>query len=98
MAPIPYKPTYTRGVIPGSLADDISILANAQKKADYEKQLAAVEEKKKGFEAAESEIKQEIRTIMLLLNRIPGSEEYVEFQKKENEAIYKRIIDGRRCL
>ena len=32
----PSAPTYTQGVIKGSLADNISTLSNAQKKADYE--------------------------------------------------------------
>jgi hypothetical protein len=32
----PSAPTYTQGVIKGSLADNISTLSNAQKKADYD--------------------------------------------------------------
>ena len=35
----PTAPTYTRGVVSGSLADNVSTIANAQKKADYDRRV-----------------------------------------------------------
>ncbi|MBR5564823.1 MAG: hypothetical protein IKW08_01525 [Roseburia sp.] len=50
----PSEPTYTRGVVQGSLADNVSTLANAQKKKEYDNAVAEHQKyKEKFFEARE---------------------------------------------
>ena len=89
----PTPPQYTRGVFKGSLADNISVVANAQKKADYEKQLEDYENGLKSNMKFKSEAQihadayfdAQVKLIDELV-KIPGAEKYVE---KEIESMEK---------
>ena len=44
---MPIPPQYTRGLIKGSLIDNIAVIANAQKSEDYQRALKSYEDGKK---------------------------------------------------
>lgn len=82
MPVLTYEPTYTRGVVKGSLADNISTLANAQKKRDYEEQQQRRYNHQVSAESAKSSYNQVTQQIIDTLKTIPNSEEYVEYEMK----------------
>ena len=81
---MPIPPQYTRGLIKGSLIDNIAVIANAQKSEDYQKALRSYEEGKKSNtqfnsiaqQHADSYFEAELKLIEMLANT-PGGERYV---------------------
>lgn len=91
----PSVPNYQRGVVEGSLADNIAIMANAQKKADYEK---AMERNVKTAQLARTEFSEYYRCAESIINQlkeIPNSERYVEYEEKEYQKTLEQIRDLR---
>ena len=87
----PIEPTYQRGVVRGSLGDNIATIANAQKKADYEKAMAQNE---RTAQSARTEFSAYIRCaekIISELKQIPDSQRYVEYEEKEYKETMKQI-------
>ena len=79
---VPSIPTYTRGVVRGSLADNVSTIANAQKKADYDRQ---VDEHNKTLEEAykhKVEFEQKADKIEDIIMGIPKHQEYLALHRK----------------
>ena len=87
--PRPMPPTYTTGLYKGSIGDNISVISNAQKKEQYEKELAAYNE----WESKKSEYRIKARKdgrdyiaanekLVTALKEIPGSEEFVASELK----------------
>ena len=75
------KPTYTRGVVEGSLADNISILANAQKQANYEEQLRSRANYLDSASNPKDRYWEEAYEIITILEKMPNSEKYVDYEK-----------------
>lgn len=81
---MPIPPQYTRGLIKGSLIDNIAVIANAQKSEDYQRALKSYEEGKKSNtqfnsiaqQHADSYFEAELKLIEMLANT-PGGERYV---------------------
>lgn len=90
----PIEPTYQRGVVRGSLGDNIATIANAQKKADYEK---AMEQNERIAQSARTEFSDYVRyaeKIIFELKQIPNSQQYVDYEERE----YKQTMEQIRSL
>ena len=80
---MPIPPQYTRGLIKGSLIDNIAVIANAQKSEDYQRALKSYEDGKKSNARFNSIAQQhadlyfqtELKLIDMLANT-PGGEKY----------------------
>lgn len=81
---MPIPPQYTRGLIKGSLIDNIAVIANAQKSEDYQRALKSYEDGKKSNarfntiaqQHADLYFETELKLIEMLANT-PGGEIYV---------------------
>ena len=89
--PLPKAPTYTQGLYKGSLGDNVSVIANAQKKADYENAMTRYDENLSRKHQAERESEETAKrlytaceNLIAVLVRIPGSNELID------DAIKKR--------
>lgn len=78
-----YQPTYTRGVVSGSLGDSISVLANAQKKKDYEEMVEWKKESRSEGTGAKWKYNTKAKEIIAKLKDIPNSEKYVEYEEEQ---------------
>jgi len=90
--PLPKAPTYTEGLYKGSLGDNISQIANAQKKEQYEKDMARWKEnnrskwdsERRAAQAAK-ELYSACEDLIKILEKIPGSDEVIEDVKKKRD-------------
>ena len=94
----PTPPTYTRGLYKGSLGDNVSVLSNAEKKAQYESALATYEENNRNKYKAQIESKKiakrcykEILELIDALEKIPGSQEFLEDAKKQRDFVSTKM-------
>ena len=87
----PIAPTYQRGVVRGSLGDNIATIANAQKKADYEKAMAENETTKQSAWSAFSDYIRYAEKIISELKKIPDSQQYVEYEENELKTTREQI-------
>ena len=78
-----YQPTYTRGVVSGSLGDSISVLTNAQKKKDYEEMVEWKKESRSEGTGAKWKYNTKAKEIIAKLKDIPNSEKYVEYEEEQ---------------
>lgn len=84
-----HKPTYTRGAVSGSFADQVSTLANAQKKADYERKIEYGREARNSGYEAKMPYYIKAKEIITILKKMPNSEEYVAFEEEQLEKNWK---------
>lgn len=82
----PTTPTYSRGVVEGSLADNIATLANAQKKADYENAMAENMGYARSSSLYRSDYIVTAERIITMLKSIPNSQQYVAYEEQEYKA------------
>ena len=87
----PITPTYQRGVVRGSLGDNIATIANAQKKADYEKAMAENERTKQSARSEFSDYIRYAEKIISELKTIPDSQQYVEYEEDELKTTMEQI-------
>ena len=80
--------------VKGSLAENISVLSNAQKKDDYDKAMAAYNEREvyriKADRQSETEAKRCIESserLIEALKEIPGTEAFIADEKKRMESV-----------
>lgn len=92
--PRPIPPTYTRGLYTGSVGDNISVIANAQKKEQYEKALAeynAQENNKIEYKIKARSLGREYieanEKLVAALKEIPGTEEFVASELRTLEKV-----------
>lgn len=90
----PNPPQYTQGLYKGSLGDNISVLANAQKKEDYEKALKIYEEGMKSKAHYRVQAKQHAnkyfeaqQKLIDMLRKTSGGEKYVAGETADMEEI-----------
>lgn len=86
-----YQPTYTRGAVRGSFADQVSTLANAQKKSDYENQLEYKRQAREDAKEARRKYYAKAEEIISVLEKMPNSEEFVTFEKEQYEENIKTL-------
>lgn len=90
--PLPKAPTYTQGLYKGSLGDNISQIANAQKKEQYERDMARYEENvnrkveaKIRSQKAAIGLNKACEELIKILEKIPGSDEVIEDVKEKRD-------------
>lgn len=79
-----YQPTYTRGVVRGSFADNVSVLANAQKKKEYDELMDSKNEARSEGVRAKWDYDTKAKEIISALKKIPNSEEYVKYEEEQH--------------
>lgn len=77
----PTAPTYTRGVVRGSLADNISTIANAQKKEDYERKLDKHNNLLNAALDCKNEFERKADEIEDIIIGIPKHQKYLEMHR-----------------
>lgn len=92
--PMPTPPRYTRGLYEGSLADNVSVLSNAEKKSQYEKALDTYQKNEIKIFEAKIESKNiarrcynEILVLIDALEKIPESQEFLEDAIKQRDYV-----------
>lgn len=90
----PRAPQYTRGIIEGSLADNVSVIANEQKKKNYEQQLSdylqTESENIKFMTEAKIHFDDYYKIVQDLINALkktPGGEKFISLEKDRMERL-----------
>ena len=79
-----YQPTYTRGIVRGSLADNVSVLANEQKKKEYDKLIESKNKSHSEGISAKWDYDKKAKEIISALKNMPNSEKYVKFEEEQH--------------
>lgn len=93
-API-YEPAYTKGAVSGSLADNISIIANQQKKKQYDELIQGKRGMRRTAIEAKREYEEKAREIITELKKIPNSETYVQYEEEQlayNMSVLNKLL------
>lgn len=94
-APSPtQRPVYTRGVVEGSLADNISIMANEVKKKNYEISRERESQSRSDIEKAKAQYMQAANEVISKLKELEGSEDCVKYEEKLHNQRYSIILTG----